>query len=332
MKVLVYSIFGFDKPFIEKAAQGKHELVFTEQSLNENTANLAKGFDAVSLFTSDTASASVLEKLHTYGIQYIALRSVGHDHIDLVKAESLGIKVANVPAYSPYAVAEHTVALLMALNRKLILGQKLTQIGDYRLDHLVGFDLYGKTVGIIGTGKIGAAFAKIMHGFGCKLLAYDLSENKELIRQTNISYTSLEDLCQKSDVISVHCPLNSATKYMFNKNTFALMKKGIVFINTARGSLVDTVDLMEALENGTISAAGLDVYENEKTIFFKDHTSKRINDEMYANLRSFPNVLITGHQAFLTNEALQGIANTTIANLNAWAHHGISENEVKPFT
>jgi len=203
MKTLVYSVHGFDKPFMEKAANGKHELLFTEFSLNENTIGLAKGVKAVALFTSDNASAKVIEQLHESGIRFIALRSVGYDHVDLGKAKALGIKVANVPAYSPYAIAEHVVALLLALNRKLILGQQLMKQNDFRLDKLVGFDLHGKTIGIIGTGKIGASFARIMKGFGCELLAYDIKTNQELMQKVNIEYTSLEHVCKKADVISV---------------------------------------------------------------------------------------------------------------------------------
>ena len=329
MKTLVYSIHDFDKPFLEKTARGKHELIFTEQPLNEATAHLAKGFDAVALFTSDNASAEVLEKLNDCGVKYIALRSVGYDHVDLAKAKLIGIKVANVPAYSPYAIAEHTVALLMALNRKILLSQQLMQQNDFRLDKLVGFDLHGKTVGIVGTGKIGAAFTKIMHGFGCKLLAYDIEKNKELINQTNIVYTSLNDLCMLSDVISVNCPLNSATKYMFNKSTFSLMKKGVVFINTARGGIVNTIDLIDAIDKGIIAAAGLDVYENEKPIFFCNHGDKKMKDELFEKLRSYQNILITGHQAFLTNEALSGIATTSIYNLDCFAKSEDNKNEIK---
>jgi D-lactate dehydrogenase len=328
MKTLVYGISGFDTPFLEKAALGKHELVFTSQFLDEETVFLAKGFEAISIFTSDNASAVILEKLYGCGVKFIASRSVGYEHIDISKAHALGIKVARV-AYSPFGVAEHAVTLLLALNRKLLLGQKLMQIGDYRLDHLIGFDLHGKTIGIIGTGKIGSAFAKIMNGFGCKLLAYDPIKNEELIRQTSISYVTLEELCQKSDVLSLHCPFNSNTKYMINKTLFSKMKKGIVLINTARGGIVKTQDLINALYDGTIAAAGLDVYENEKAIFFNDLTNTQIKDDLYAILRSFPNVLVTGHQAFLTAEALQDIANATIANLNAWAFKGICENEIK---
>ena len=199
---------------------------------------------------------------------------------------------------------------------------------DFRLDQLIGFDLHGKTIGVVGTGKIGSAFAKIMHGFGCKLIGYDIEEKKELVHQTGINYTSLEDLCKSSDVISINCPLNTATKYMFNKSVFAQMKKGVVFINTARGGIVNTLDLMDALDKRIVAAAGLDVYEYEKPIFFHNHKGLQINDELFPKLRSYPNVLITGHQAFLTNEALSGIAEITIANLDEWEHYGVSKNEV----
>jgi len=328
MKTLVYSIHGFDKPSLAEAAKNKHKLYFTEQSLNLNTAELAKGYEAVALFTSDNASAEVLVKLNEYGIKFIALRSVGYDHVDLVKTKALGIKVANVPAYSPYAIAEHTVSLLMALNRKIVLGQQLQQQNDFRLDELIGFDLYGKTIGIVGTGKIGSVFAKIMYGFGCKLLAYDIEVNEALIKETQIEYASFENVCKQSDVISINCPLNSETKYMFNKSTFSLMKKGVVFINTARGGIVNTKYLMDALDNGTVAFAGLDVYENEKPIFFHNHSDKKIEDELFEKLRSYPNVLITGHQAFLTNEALEGIATTTMNNIDQWSKEGKSINDI----
>jgi D-lactate dehydrogenase len=328
MKTLVYSIHGFDKPFLEKLGKSKHELVFTEQPLNENTAHLAKGFEAVALFTSDYASSNVIEELHSCGVRFISLRSVGFDHVDLETAKQLDIKVANVPAYSPYAIAEHSVALLMTLNRKIILAQELMKKNDFRLDKLVGFDLHNKTIGVVGTGKIGAAFVRIMHGFGCKILAYDIAQDNELVEQCKVQYTSLEALCKNSDVISLNCPLNEATKYMFNKTTFSKMKNGVVFINTARGGIVNTQDLLDALNRGIVAGAGLDVYEYEKPIFFYDHSNTHIEDELFEKLRSHHNVLITGHQAFLTNEALSGIAKTTIDNLDQWSQTGKSENEV----
>jgi D-lactate dehydrogenase len=328
MKTLIYSIHGFDRPFLEKAAKGKHELFFTEEPLNESTADLARGFESAALFTSDNGSAAVLEKIARYGVKYIALRSVGHDHVDLTRAKQLGIKVANVPAYSPYAIAEHATTLLMTLNRKIVRSQQLMNENDFRLNELIGFDVNGKTVGIIGTGKIGEAFANIMHGFGCRLIGYDVKENEELASKTGLIYTSLEELCRASDVISVHCPLNTVTKHMFNKKVFSTMKKGVIFINTARGGIVNTADLIDALDHGIVGAAGLDVYEHEKPIFFNKHKGPKVSDELFEKLRSTSNVLITGHQAFLTNEALEGIAKTTIDNLDEWANNKASKNDL----
>ena len=328
MKTYVYSIQGFDQSFLESAAQGKHELIFDTVQLHEQTAHLACGCEAVALFTSDQATAGVLELLYQLGIRYVAMRSVGYDNVNTEKAKELGIKVANVPAYSPYAIAEHAVALLLALNRKLVLGQRLMRHNDFRLEKLIGFDLHGKTIGIVGTGKIGAAFARIMHGFGCHILAHDIAPDSKLIEDLKIRYTSLAELCQLSDVISICCPLNEHTKYLFKRDTFTLMRRGTILINTARGGLIHTQDLMDALDNGILSAVGLDVYEYEKPIFFKDHRGYKIEDPVFEKLRSYEQVLITGHQAFLTNEALSGIAQTTIDNLDQWVSKGHSSNEV----
>ncbi len=328
MKVLYYSTHGYDYSFAENANTNQHQVTFSEEQLNITTAQKANGFEAISVFTSDILSSEVLAVLGKIGVKYIALRSVGHDHVDLEKAKALGIKVANVPAYSPYAIAEHAVTLLLALNRKLLLGQQLMQQGDFRLDQLIGFDLHGKTIGIVSTGKIGAAFARIMHGFGCKILAYDVVANVELEKDIKINYTSFEELCKQSDIVSLCCPLNEATKYLFNNTSFSLLKKGCILINTARGGLVNTIDLMKALDAGIVAAAGLDVYENEKPIFFQNLIGKEIEDEVYNKLKSYPNVLITGHQAFLTNEALNGISNTTFSNINQWALNGSSGNDL----
>ncbi len=328
MKTLVYSVHGFDRPFLEKAANNKHELVFSELPLRKSSANLAYGFEAVALFTSDDASEEVLEILHKNGVRFIALRSAGYDHVDLEKAKQLNLKAANVPAYSPHAIAEHAVTLLLTLNRNILLGQELIKKNDFRLDKLVGFDLYGKTIGIVGTGKIGASLAKIMHGFGCELLACDVSENAELTSQLKISYVSLAELCRSADIVSVNCPLNPATRYLFNRDLFKQMKRGVIFINTARGGIVNTLDLMAALDDGIVAAAGLDVYENEKQIFFCDHSGSEIKDQIFNRLRSYPNVLITGHQAFLTKEALKEIAEQTISNLTEWEQRGTSKNDL----
>ena len=328
MKTLTFSNHGFFEKFLMHANRGKHELKFTDQALTMTTRALANGFQAVTLFTSDDGSAEVLEKLYDADIKYVALRSVGHDHINLVKAKALGIKVANVPAYSPYSIAEHAVALLMAVNRKIVPGQKLMAENDFRLNRLIGFDLHGKTVGIVGTGKVGAAFANIMHGFGCRVLGYDIIRNTELIRETKMVYTSFEQVCRSADIISVHCPLNEVTKYLFNKDSFSVMKEGVLLINTARGGIVNTQDLIDALDSGMVGGAGLDVYEFEKPIFFCDHTTSQIKDQLFERLRRHPNVLLTGHQAFLTNEALASIAGTTIDNLDAWENSGTSQNEL----
>ena len=317
MKVAVYSTHPFDKPYLVSAA-GKHELLFIDQELDENNTQLARSCNAVALFTSDHASAEVLEKLAQLSVKYIALRSVGYDHVDLKKAAELGLKVANVPAYSPYAVAEHAVTLLMALNRKLRLSEELIKKRDFRLDGLTGFDVHGKTVGIIGLGKIGEAFAQIMNGFGCKLLCFDPHPDHDLGRQLNIQFISFAELCTKSDIISIHCPLNKETRHLFNSHSFSLVKKGVFLINTARGPIIDTADLITALTNGTIGAAGLDVYEFEKGLFFCDHRNDNMQDPLFNKLISMPNVLITGHQAFLTETALRNIAETTISNLDCY--------------
>jgi D-lactate dehydrogenase len=328
MKIFVSSTHRFEKPFLQKAANHKHELVFSAYALEPDSAKFAEGCKALIAFTADDLSAGVLNKLHGYGIRFIALRSVGYDHVDLPKAKELGIKVANVPNYSPYSVAEHTVALLLALNRKLLLGQKLMKRNDFSLEELIGFDLHQKTVGIVGTGNIGAVFATIMNGFGCRLLGNDPIENKELQLKTAITYTSLVDLCQQSDVISIHCPLTPETRYLFNKPLFEKMKKGVLLLNTARGSIVNTIDLLTALESKIVAGAGLDVYENEKGIFFRNHLNTIIIDKVFDSLRNHQNVIITGHQAFLTNEALTDIAQTTFHNINLWEKDAASPNEL----
>lgn len=328
MKILIYSSHKYDKSFIEEANSGQHELVFTELQLNEATANLASGFEVISIFTSDYANEAILEKLHQGGVRYIALRSVGFDNIALKKAVALDIKVANVPAYSPFSVAEHAVTLLLALNRKILLGQQLMHHHDFRLDHLTGSDIKGKTVGIIGLGKIGTAFASIMKGFGCTILAFDLIEDSEIKNKLGVKYTTLEEVCNQSDILSIHCPLNSHTKYMINELIFEQMKKGVILINTARGAIINTHHLLAALTNKTLGALGMDVYENEKDIFGKELTGLALPDELFNHLRCFPNVLITGHQAFLTNEALRGIATSTFSTFDLWAKGEHSENEI----
>jgi D-lactate dehydrogenase len=327
MKVTAFSVRDYEKSFLLDAMKGKHELTIHSEKLNKETAQLAKGSEAVAIFTSDDAHEEVLKELAQLDVRYLALRSVGFDHVDLKTAKELGIKVANVPAYSPYAVAEHAVALLLAFNRKIVQGQTLIQQQDFRLDSLVGFDVHGKTVGVIGTGKIGMAFAKIMNGFGAKVIAYDPVQNLEAV-VSGVHYVSFDYLLQHSDIISLHCPLNPSTKYLISRSQFNLMKKNCILINTSRGGLINTHDLIEALGNSTINGACLDVYENEKGIFFEDRRHIVLTDALFNKLRIQPNVLMTGHQAFLTNEALTGIAKTTVQNLDDWQQEQKCKNEL----
>lgn len=326
MEVFVFSARAYDQPVLQAAA-GNHKLLFTEKRLSLETTNYANGCDAVSLFTSDDASAPVLERLHAGGVRYISLRSVGFDHVDLGKAAALGMRVANVPAYSPNSVAEHAVAMLMAVNRKLMIGQQLMALQNFRIDSLMGFDIHGKTIGVIGTGKIGIAFSRIMLGFGANVLAYDLQESKEA-SDIGLKYVTLEELLRNSDVISLSCPLTKSTKHLISTAQFNLMKPGAMLINTSRGGIINTNDLITALDSGRLGAACLDVYEFEKGLFFEDHSSDIIHDSIFARLRSFKNVLITSHQAFLTSDAVEQIVRTTIDNLNCWQGNLTCKNEL----
>ena len=328
MKTAIFSIHSFDQPFFEKIKNSHHELVFFQEQLSKETAHLAEGFEAIAIFTSDTVNEDVLKLLHSFGVKYIALRSVGYDHVDLENATKLQIKVANVPKYSPFAIAEHTLAMILALNRKLIIADNRVKRHDFSLDNLIGFDLNGKTVGIIGTGKIGAILAKILHGFGCKLLAYDKIEDNSLISKYDLSYTSLDELCKQADIITLGVPLNKDTTYLINEPQISVMKDGVMLINTARGGIIDTKAIINALKIGKIGAFGTDVYEKEKGIFFYDKSNTILQDDTLALLTTFSNVLITPHQAFLTNEALEGIATTTMSNLDQWQKEKKSANDL----
>lgn len=328
MKVLVYSAKDFEIPYLQGANNKRHQLTFIKESLASKTVIKAIGHDAIAIFSADEASHMILEKLKNFGVKHIALRSVGYDNVDLTTASQKGIRVANVPAYSPYAIAEHAVGLLLALNRKLIESNKRVKHFNFNLNNLVGFDLNNKTIGIIGTGKTGGIMTKIMHGFGCKLLGYDIEQNSELMSTYNLQYSTLENICEQADIISLHVPLNTKTHYLINKELIAVMKKGVIIINTSRGSVINTKDIIEGIHNKTIGALGIDVYENEKGLFFKDHSHTIPTDEMLITLNKMPNVLITGHHAFLTDEALTNIAETTFYNLNCWEDKKESENEL----
>lgn len=328
MKTAVFSLHKFEKPFLEEACADKHELQYFDTRLTKDTAILAKGFEAVSLFVNDDASAPILEILASLGIKYIVLRSAGFNNVDLKAANKLGIKVARVPAYSPYSVAEHAVALMLALNRKLIRANKRVSEMNFSLDGLTGFDMNGKTVGIVGTGKIGAITAKILHGFGCKLLAVDIAENKEIIENYAVEYTDFDSMCRQSDIITLHVPMNEKTKHLINKSSLNIMKTGAMLINTSRGGLVNAKDAVQALKSGQLGYLGLDVYEEEEGLFFEDHSDNILQDDTIARLMTFQNVLITSHQAFLTDTALRNISETTIANLTCFQNKLSCDNEV----
>ncbi len=329
MKTIVYSFHKFEKPYFERANAGSHEMKYLDVKLSAHTAPLSKGFDAASLFVSDDASAQVLEILHQNGVRFLALRSAGFNNVDLKKAKQLGIRVARVPAYSPYSVAEHTVALMLALNRKLIRAHSRVTEQNFSLDGLTGFDMNGKTAGIIGTGKIGAVVARILHGFGCRLLAFDKIENEILKQRHHVQYTDCASLCRQSDIITLHVPLTDQTKYLIDNTCIEMMRKSVMLINTSRGALVNTKDVIQNLKNGKIGYLGIDVYEEEAGLFFEDHSEDILQDDTIARLMTFPNVLITSHQAFLTQTSLQNISTTTISNLDCFEENRILENEIE---
>lgn len=328
MKTAVFSIHNFEREYLLQANSEKHELVLIEARLSETSVDLAKGCEAISIFTGDKATAPVLETLHKIGVKFLALRSAGFNHVDLIKAKELNMKVARVPAYSPYAIAEHAVALMLALNRKLIRAHHRVMDLNFSLDGLVGFDMNGKTVGILGTGKIGSVLARILHGFGCRILACDKQENKELVKQYKVEYTSCELLCMQSDIITLHLPLTEDTRYIIDKNCIDNMKPGVMLINTSRGGLVNTKAVINALKTEHIGSFGMDVYEEEEGLFFEDHSEDILQDDTIARLMTFKNVIITSHQAFLTDTALRNISETTIANFNCFEKNEKSQNEL----
>jgi D-lactate dehydrogenase len=323
MRIAVFSTKAYDRHFLERAnrEQGHgHELTFFELRLVEETAALAAGYPVVCAFVNDRLNAEVLQILHEHGTELIALRSAGFNHVDLVAAERLALTVARVPAYSPHAVAEHTLALVLSLNRKIHRAYNRVRDGNFSIEGMLGFDLHGKTVGVVGTGRIGVLFAELLRGFGCTVLAYDPYPSPA--GEGVASYVPLRELFTRSDVISLHCPLTPETHHLINREAVAQMKAGVMIINTSRGALVDTIAVINGLKSGRIGYLGLDVYEEEENLFFEDLSERVITDDTFTRLLTFPNVLITGHQAFFTREAVTNIAETTLANVTAYARGG----------
>lgn len=296
---------------------------YFENKLNSDTAVLSKGYDGIVAFVNDDIDAKTIDVIYNNGIDLLAMRCAGYNNIDLKEAYGK-VHVLRVPAYSPYAVAEHAMAMLLTLNRKINHAYNRTREFNFSLVNLVGFDLYGKTVGVIGTGKIGQCFINICKGFGMKVLAYDLFPNKNL----DVEYVELEELFKKSDIISLHCPLTKETDHIIDKDSMKLMKDGVILINTSRGALIDSEDLLEGIKTKKIGGACLDVYEEESDIFYEDFSNTIIQDDVLARLLSMPNVIITSHQAFLTNEALKNIAETTLENIKEFFDGGPLKNEI----
>ncbi|MDB5144982.1 MAG: hydroxyacid dehydrogenase [Mucilaginibacter sp.] len=315
MKAVAYSIKPFEKEYLAKANEKKHDITLISNALSPDTAVYADGKDAVIVFTNDDVSSQVIEKLAKSGVKYIVTRSTGTDHIDKEAAAQFGIKIANVPSYSPQAIAEHAVALAFALNRHLVTADQHSHNFDFRNDGLIGFNFRGKTVGLIGLGNTGKAVAKIFQGLGCKVIAFDPAFPEDA---PYVKPVALDELLITADIISLHLPLTPSTKHLIKRESIDRMKSGVMLINTSRGALIRTTDVLAALKSGKIGYLGLDVYEFEKGLFFEDHEDDLVKDPLLHSLLNYPNVLITPHQAYLTKEALQEIADQTIKNLDLW--------------
>lgn len=328
MDIAVFSSTPYDRRYLGDAnADGHHHLKFIDASLSTESAGLAASCPAICIFVNDNADAAVLEILHRGGTRLIALRCTGFNHIDLKTAANLGMKVVRVVTYSPNSVAEHAVALLMAINRKIHRAYNRTRDSNFSLDGLIGFDLAGKTVAVVGTGKIGQVFAKIMLGFGCDVIGYDPYRSPEF-EAMGARYAQPGEIGEKADVVSLHCPLTPATYHIVNAETLARAKPGALLINTSRGGLIDTEAVVDALKSGQLGGLAIDVYEQEADLFFRDLSSVVITDDLIQRLISFPNVIVTGHQAFLTREALVTICETTIRSVTAFERNEALENEL----
>ncbi|GAA0758509.1 2-hydroxyacid dehydrogenase [Psychroflexus lacisalsi] len=329
MKIAVFSSKPYDRRYFETYNKDyNYELSFFDTNLNAQTSNLTQDFDVVCVFVNDQLGKEVIKALANNGVKLIALRCAGFNNVDLEAAEQYGIKVTRVPAYSPQAVAEHALALILTLNRKTHKAYNRVKEGNFSLDNLIGFNVYNKTVGVIGTGKIGQAFCKIMLGLGCKVLAYDVTPQGAL-EEAGVTYVTLEELYKGSDIISLHCPLLPATQHLINDKSIAQMKTQVMIINTSRGGLINTEDVVKNLKDRKVGYLGIDVYEQEENVFFEDKSEQIIEDDTLLKLISFPNVLITSHQAFLTSEALTEISKTVFSNIYEFVNNQSLTNEVK---
>jgi D-lactate dehydrogenase len=327
MKIAVFSTCVYDQEFLTRF-NTQHELSFFEEALSAQNVVLAKGFDALCLFVNDKGDKQIISELKSYGVKLILLRCAGFNNIDVEAAAEAGIKILRVPAYSPEAVAEHALAMILTLNRKTHKAYNRIREGNFSLDKLMGFNLHGCRVALIGTGKIGKAFYQILKGFGCKVVAYDPYPDEALVAE-GLTYGTLEEALCDAEIVSLHCPLFEENHHMINVETLKLFKKGAMLINTSRGALIDTAGVVDALKSGQLGYLGLDVYEQESELFFHDLSGDIIQDDLISRLISFPNVLITSHQGFFTREAMQQIATTTFSNADAFVSGSPLTNEVK---
>lgn len=330
MKITLFGTQPYDRESFERLRDAYgFEICYHRSHLNANNVALAQGSDAVCIFVNDTADAETIQALANIGVKLIALRSAGFNNVDLKAAAECGIPVVRVPAYSPHAVAEHAVALMLSLNRKIHRAYWRTRDGNFSLHGLMGFDMYGKTAGIVGTGKIARELIRILKGFGMEIVANDLYPDEQYAAQAGITYVSLDELYSRSDIISLHCPLTDQTRYMISDVAIAHMKPGVMIINTGRGQLIHTESLIDGLKEKQIGAAGLDVYEEEAGYFYEDTSDNIMDDDVLARLLSFNNVIVTSHQGFFTYEALDNIARTTMRNIKDFADHQRLVNEVR---
>jgi len=327
MKIMFFDTKKYDRTYFNEYNES-NKIKFIENKLTTETASLTAGYDAVCVFVNDSITNEVIDTLVENGVKIIALRCAGYNNVDLEYA-SKKLKVVRVPAYSPYSVAEHTIGMILTLNRKLHKAYSKTRDGNFSLDGLLGFDLYKKKVGIIGTGKIARTFIKILNGFQMDIIAYDPYPNREAEKELGFRYTNLDEIFRTSDIISLHCPLTPETKYIINDDSIDKMKDGVMIVNTGRGLLIETIDLIEGLKSGKVGAAALDVYEEESDFFFEDFSQGVISDDILGRLLSFNNVLVTSHQAFFTEEALQEIAKVTLNNLKEFEDGKELTNEVR---
>lgn len=330
MRIAFFDTRRYDREAFEQAnASFAYDVVFLEPRLTAQTASLAAGFDVACSFVNDRVDRDALARLAAGGVRLLALRSAGYNHVDLAAAAAVAIPVVRVPEYSPHAIAEHAVALVLTLDRKIHRAHARVREGNFSLEGLVGFDLYGKTVAICGTGKIGSLAARIFAGFGCTVIAHDIRPSEALVRDIGVEYVQLPELYARADVLSLHTPLTPATHHQIDADAFARMKPGVLLVNTGRGAVIDSRALIDALKTGRLGGAALDVYEEEEGVFFQDLSDRVIQDDVLARLLTFPNVLITAHQGFLTHEALANIASTTLDNVRAFEHGGPLRNEVR---